>query len=336
LIEGAGSVLIGGSGRSGTNLVKNVLLGHERCCGLPFETRFVTDPDGTVPTLALLRCAWSPYTAASAFERHMALLERVGKRSGIDRLACKGKEMVGRFGRQVRLGRYAEWELERWFPGYWELGDRLRSDLKSCGFSGRWVGSSALYRRGGPRSISADDGRGDALGAFSQFLNSLYGGFLEKESAELYIDDNTFNVLYADWLHELLPRAIFVDVRRDPRDVVVSYMEQSWAPDEIADAAAYCKMVLRRSSRAIAAVPADQVVTLTLDEMADEPVVVSEKLSKMIGLESGAVDFSTDPVRRVSLGRWQRALPEADAEWLSSILEEEILEYQGISGHVKE
>jgi hypothetical protein len=325
------TVLIGGTGRSGTNLVKNVLAAQARCAALPFESRFVTDPDGTVPTLALLRHAWSPFTGAAALQRHFALLNRVGHRSPRDRLACKVKQVGGRLGRPVRLGAYAEWELARWFPGYWQATDQLRQDLAAFVFPARWVGSASVFRRPSPRAIATDDRAGLATAAFSQFLNRIYTDFLQARGAEVYVDDNTFNLVFSDWLHRLLPQAVFVDVRRDPRDVVVSYLEQGWAPDTLQQAAAYYQAVVRRSDAATAKLPPARKVILTLDEIAAAPKAVATRISRAIDFPPDTFDFTADPVRPASLGRWKTALSAADANWLTSTLENEIDDYQALT-----
>ena len=331
MIDHPRTVLIGGTGRSGTNLVKNVLAAHARCCALPFESRFVTDPDGTVPTLALLQHSWSPFTGASALERHFALLNRVGRRSHRDRIACTVKRVGERLGTPVRLGTYAEWELEQWFPGYWQATGELRQDLAAFGFPARWVGSKYLFQRPVPQPIAHDDREGSASAAFSNFLNTIYTNFLQARAAEVYVDDNTFNIVFADWLHRLLPQAVFVDVRRDPRDVVVSYLEQGWAPDTLEQAVAYFRAVLRRSDDAMATVPQDRKLSVTLDEIAGAPSAVSRRISQAIDFPPDSFDFTADPVRPASLGRWKTALSAAEATWLTSTLHNEIRAYQALT-----
>ena len=41
-------IFIGGSGRSGTNILRKLLSKHSQVASLPFEHRFIIDPDGII------------------------------------------------------------------------------------------------------------------------------------------------------------------------------------------------------------------------------------------------------------------------------------------------
>ena len=82
-------ILVGGAGRTGTNIVKDVLCDHPDGYGLPFESRITVDPDGIAPTLALLQNAWSPFLAHVAIKRLDGFLKKAEKKAcSTERQTC--------------------------------------------------------------------------------------------------------------------------------------------------------------------------------------------------------------------------------------------------------
>ena len=80
-------LLIGGVGRSGTNLLKEILSLHSDVFSLPFETRFTIDPDGVVPTYIALKKSWSPFISEKAIKRLDLFLKKLSKKKFIDKTA---------------------------------------------------------------------------------------------------------------------------------------------------------------------------------------------------------------------------------------------------------
>ena len=65
-------VAVGGTGRSGTNLLKQILSEHSQVHTLPFEHRFVIDPGGVIDFYHGFADSWSPFVA----DRKLRDLER--------------------------------------------------------------------------------------------------------------------------------------------------------------------------------------------------------------------------------------------------------------------
>ena len=65
-------VFIGGTGRCGTSITSAILGKHSLVTTLPFEYRFIIDPDGIVDFFRSYAATWSPFMA----DRRLKRLER--------------------------------------------------------------------------------------------------------------------------------------------------------------------------------------------------------------------------------------------------------------------
>src|SRR4030067_2993000 len=67
-------ILIGGTGRSGTTILKRVLSNHSAVVALPMELRVIVDPGGALDLISALSNRWSPYNADAAIHRFRTLM----------------------------------------------------------------------------------------------------------------------------------------------------------------------------------------------------------------------------------------------------------------------
>jgi hypothetical protein len=308
-------LLIGGPGRSGTNILKEILRAHPAVYALPFETRFPIDPDGLVPALSSLRRNWSPFTAERTLERLGDLLRRMSRRSLADRLAIA----VG------ATRAYKEWELGRYFPDFDAHARRLIGRLQLIAYDGRWSGAHG-GRSGGRRVVGRSDSDGEATAACREFLHGLYAGVLARHGRTLYVDDNTFNILFAEELLELLPGASLVHMVRDPRDVIASYLHQRWSPREPDAAAAYYRAVIDRWFQVRDRLPAGRCLEVRLEDLCRSPSEVLERVCRVASLpfDAAMLQVSLD---RANAGRWKQDLDEAAGRRLTADLADVLSAY---------
>lgn len=322
----AKSIFIGGTGRTGTNLVKEILSTSPENASLPFETRFVTDPDGVVPTALLLKSVWSPFIAEKALKRHLSLLKKLGRRSSIDRFYSRITSLTGRLGREIRTGNYSGWELARWFPDYWEKVLELQSDLTAFSYPGLWVGSdkrilrekNVLVGTPYPKKIDA---------AFSKFLNGLYNEFTQQSNASFYVDDNTFNIVYAESIYNLVADSHFVLVERDPRDVVTSYLGQGWAPDDIWAASLFYRSLHGLQRDALQKIPVKQITRVRYENLCHSPSDALSPIFQRTGMNSDLVKTESIRIVPTAVRRWKRELSKYQVSILEDCLRKEIKEY---------
>lgn len=186
------TIFIGGSGRCGTKLLRDVLGKHSKITALPFPTRYTIDPDGLVDTYkALTTGAWSPYIAGVKIKRLWNMLVSVSPNI-VPYFVCQ--DALPHLDRLVQYRTNANWSGGKW----WGLADRNADIAKILG----------------------------------DIMRQITVAVLDKHGGEIFVDHNTWNPLFTPELMELCPDSVHVHVYRDPRDVVDSMSGQRWCPDD--------------------------------------------------------------------------------------------------------
>lgn len=318
-------LLIGGAGRTGTNVLKDVLANHPDVFALPFESRFTVDPDGVACTLKSLKYTWSPFIGEKCFERHVALLGRMGRRSLPDRISMVACAVLKRCNITAQFRSYSEWQLESYFPGYRECVAELKKNLTFIDYHGIWPGSRP-HLRSSYQAIAKSDLNKEATDAFQKFLFGLYSKVLEHHGKSVYVDDNTFNSIYADELLNILPGARLVNVVRDPRDATSSYLRQRWVPDDIVQAAQYHKEVVNTWRNLRDTMDFQSYLEIRLEDLASEPETTLRKVCQFAKIPFSSRLLLT-PLNRANSGRWIADIDERWHSWINDTFSEILGEY---------
>ncbi|MGE0372455.1 MAG: sulfotransferase [Gammaproteobacteria bacterium] len=150
-----------------------------------------------------------------------------------------------------------------------------------------------------PRSMT----RGEALDACRAFLERLYAPSLQRAGAQRWCDDTPDNWLYLDFLHELYPSMRFIHMIRDPRDVVGSYMNQTWAPSDPKVIVAGLQAQFAAYEAVKVRVPAECVKEIRLEDIVADKAAVMDDLSAYLGVEN-RFDDSIFTVEKAGTGRY--------------------------------
>jgi len=319
------ALLIGGAGRTGTNVLKDILACHPGALALPFESRFTVDPDGVAHTLKSLRDGWTPFQGEKCLERHLAFLRRLGRRSLPDRLSILGDQLLKKSGIAAQIRPYSEWELEKHFPGYSQYVDELEKDLAFIKYKGIWPGTRPnLFQK--PLVIPHSDIEQKATKAFQNFLFKIYSEALKKHKKSFYVDDNTFNALYADELLRVMPGAKLINVVRDPRDATSSYLRQRWTPSEIPQAAQYHKEVVNTWRNLRNTIDSRNYIEIRLEDLTSNPGLILQKICDL-----SEIPFSDQllqiSLNKANIGRWAQDIPEEWHPWLNDTFEDILKDY---------
>jgi hypothetical protein len=118
------------------------------------------------------------------------------------------------------------------------------------------------------------------------------------------------NISYARRLVQIYPEAKFIVMKRDPRDVIASLLKKDWGPKTPLEGVEWIEARLRADQEALAFIPANQVLTLHLEDLVSENFEVS--YAKLIDF----LEVADEPAMRefhqskmtaenASSGRWK-------------------------------
>lgn len=129
--------------------------------------------------------------------------------------------------------------------------------------------------------------RGEALEACRAFfLARLCDQPLRRAGALRWCDDTPDSWLYLDFLHELYPAMRFIHMIRDPRDVVGSYMKQTWAPADPKVIVTTFKAQFAAYEAVKARVPAQCIKEIRLEDIATDKAAVLDDLSAFLNVDN--------------------------------------------------
>ena len=98
-------------------------------------------------------------------------------------------------------------------------------------------------RRAVPRYFSD---RGELLAILRGLIDTLFGGAAADAGKPTWCEKTPYNLLWMEFLWELVPEAAIVHIKRHPVSVLASHLAQPWAPSTVDGALAYLKPVYDR------------------------------------------------------------------------------------------
>ena len=313
---------IGGSGRCGTTILRSLYSRHPDVAAIP-ECRITVDPGGLIDYYSSLKANWSPYLFHRKTKQLICFLEGLSKRS----------VPPGRLGKAILICPYlrnlipenSTIGISKYCPEYDELVKDLESDLVEFRFSGRWVGMKRFEKE---EMLFAES---KALsGRIASDLGKFYMAFASRiaksQGATHFVEDNTWNFIHFDYLVDIIPSARLVHIYRDPRDVVASYMKQSWAPSEPVKAALFLRSLLRRWQDVKSSLLDDSFMEISLSELVGQPNETLKSICRFWELPWHD-SLLTTKLDASNSGRWKRELDAGSASKVEEILSDEIDKY---------
>ena len=338
--------LVGGTGRSGTTILRHVLGRHPQTAVFPREIRILTDPDGVVDFFRAVGSKRHPFDYDAYCKRLEGLLRAASRPNIFYRFLRAVRSPVrhrsvshlprmkaatlaapssggGRLGRSRYWPRYATLGVSEWLPEYDQYRAHLMEQLAPLRYAGRWDGMAF-----GTRSLIYMSSReqGSVQDALRRFLEELLTEFGAGQHAKVVIDDTPGNLASAEGLLQLVPSAKFIHMYRDPRDTVASLVDQRWSPSDPALAAEFFSTTMEAWEMQKARIPPGALLEIALEDLIREPEVSLRAVCDHLGLKWSSQLLEVD-LSQGNVGRWRSQFDDRTAARVAAILDPYILQY---------
>lgn len=246
-------IWIGGTGRCGTNLMKELLNKSGETYSYPFEIRFLVDPDGIIDYYSSVKNLWNPQISDVKLKRLEELLYSLSKKGGYI---------------------YPDWELEEHIDNFNKLNHDLIRNLTEHDFMGKWcrvAEETSLCRT--KESIF------ETRKVLGEYLKDIF--YRDKQ---IYVDDGTYNLFYAHLIKKLLPNSKFIYMKRNPIQTILSMADQDWCPDQWRETQKWYFDSKKRIEYSLNCVHED-VIGIQLEELVENPKYIMDKVCDFISIE---------------------------------------------------
>ena len=310
---------IGGTGRCGTSITRKLLGTSSNVAVLPFEHRILIDPDAPIDFLNSMDIYRDPFKVDLAIKRMISHLESLDNsslpKSTLDYFLRKSK-----LNKYINLSKYSGWNLSNSFANYQEELAIFKNKINFFSYKGKWVGSFS-YSINNKLNFYSNDDKNTFIEAVNSFYSSLISSYLKKHNKNYFIEDSTWNILNIDSLNKVFPNSKFIHVYRDPRDVIASFLKQSWMPSDIEKATLIyknlMKEILRQSSKN------DNCYQLCFEDLLQDKNRELVKLCNFLDLDLSDEMRNFD-LKKSNSGRYLVDFNEKEIEYLNNSLSSEL------------
>ncbi len=166
------------------------------------------------------------------------------------------------------------------------------------------------------------DLRINRIWAARRFMKRFIALQYEAGSEKYWVETTPMNIPTADKLLKLFPSALFITMVRDPRDVIASLLTKNWGPTTPMEGLTWIEKRLTDGHTALKAVPAKQKITIALEDLAiNNREETYRKLTNFLGISDAPqmrkfFEEELTPENATS-GRWKKEIssPEFDAAY---------------------
>jgi len=282
------------------------------------------DPGGIVDFINQYASTWSPFMADVRLRALEDFLSSLARRDDDAFSESKWLRKTDPLGQVARPKPYAGWELEQWMPGYKKLVKNLMNHLVDFDYEGIWPGASPVpntkMKFGRPQS------KDQLIEHCSTFLYGCINAFLAKSEAECFVEDNTWSILFAKDLLDLVPTGKILHIVRDPRDVIASLLKQRWTPSTLEQIIPWYQSVMQTWEHQKAQLYSDQYLEIRLEDIIDDPrkTIGTACTFCSLDFEEGMIDLD---LSKSNQGRYKDAFDSNQITFIEDALSSVINRY---------
>ena len=101
----------------------------------------------------------------------------------------------------------------------------------------------------------------------------------------IIVDDSTWACLHARDILSIIPRACFIFIRRNPLDVVRSFTEQRWMPDDVKECYNCYQKLINRWKTQKQHLPGTRFVEIHFEDLIKKPKMVFDDVYEKTGIK---------------------------------------------------
>jgi hypothetical protein len=290
-------IFIGGTGRSGTTVLGDLLNEHSQIrTSNPTEIKFLANRGGFLDVV---------FGSMSSNVENREKVSLIHWRTYRERKARD---------KAARERRYQEFTSKLWAK-WWQIdappphGPGLQAGISREVFEGLL---NNFYKRM----------NGNTEKVARKFLDSFIASQSGRKDERYWAETTPMNISYSRRLLQIYPEAKFIVMKRDSRDVIASLLKKDWGPKTPLEGVEWIEARLRADQEALAFIPSSQVLTLHLEELVSENFEAS--YAKLLGF----LEIADEPRMRefhrskmtaenASSGRWKSEIDTP--EFISAI-----------------
>lgn len=129
--------------------------------------------------------------------------------------------------------------------------------------------------------------------AATMFVANIFQNGLLAMQKIRCVEKTPHTFLMAHVLYEMFPDLKYIHTIRDPKDVCCSMMPLSWGPNSITEFILYYKSMMIRALQSLSALPANQLLTVELENLTKRPIETIKAIFEFLGLQYSAEQLST-------------------------------------------
>ena len=314
-------ILIGGTGRSGTTILRKIIENHRDVATIP-EWRFLSDPDGILEYLHILENS-NAFTGDQAFKRLETLFSDVTSSSIFSRIFAKYFSWIdSRSPIRLTQRAYGSFSIQP-VPNIKELVKSYLEALTEFKWEGQYAGMKRWQNR---NNICYPTSLASAHDATINFLSKISQSAMAAQGKERFLEKNTWSLLYFSRVAKLYPTGKFVHIYRDPRDVVASFCAQPWMPNDPVKSALILRDMYAQWHKELTLVPENRYMEISLENLVSNTEETLRLLCSFWNLPFYDELLNQD-LSRSNSGRWKSEIPIKLQETVNEILQESIKIY---------
>lgn len=285
-------VFVGGTGRSGTTVVGDLLGNHSQIrTSTPIEIKFLTNRSGLVDVV---------------FGYNQEIERKSGKVSILNFRTYRKRKRREKERFTNILAEFNKFIWEKWW------------DIDAPPPHGRGL-TSGIAKKDLEKLLNKlkRDLKINRKWAARRFMSGFISKQFEAGDEIYWVETTPMNIPEANKLQELFPNALFINMVRDPRDVIASLLTKKWGPTTALEGLDWIENRLIAGHQALSTISSKKKITIALEDLAiKNREVTYQKLLDFLKIsdEPAMQDFFTQSMTpdAATSGRWKGEIDSAE------------------------